>query len=82
MITHSVLLVEDEADIREMLSFALNRAGFEVWEAETAEAALRRLDGPLPDLVILDWMLPGMSGVDLARRLRAEELTSQLPIVM
>lgn len=82
MITHSVLLVEDEADIREMLSFALNRAGFEVWEAETAEAALRRLDGPLPDLVILDWMLPGMNGVDLARRLRAEELTSQLPIVM
>jgi two-component system phosphate regulon response regulator PhoB len=82
MITHSVLLVEDETDIRQMLSFALTRAGFEIWEAETAEAAIRRLDGPMPDLVILDWMLPGMSGVDLARRLRADELTAQLPIIM
>jgi two-component system phosphate regulon response regulator PhoB len=82
MPTNSVLLVEDEPDIREMLSFALDRAGYQTIEAGTAEEALRKLDGPLPSLVIIDWMLPGMSGVELARRLRHEELTADLPLIM
>ena len=77
-----VLLVEDETDIREMLAFTLTRAGFDVAPAESAEQALRLLDGPLPNLVVIDWMLPGMTGVQLARRLRQEELTRELPLVM
>jgi two-component system phosphate regulon response regulator PhoB len=82
MATNSVLLVEDEPGIREMLSFALDRAGYRTIEAGTAEEALRKLDGPLPNLVIIDWMLPGMSGIELARRLRNEELTADLPLIM
>lgn len=77
-----VLVIEDEQEVREMLSFSLSRSGFEVWEAASAEEALRRLEGPLPSLLIIDWMLPGMSGVDLARRLRRDEQTSNLPIIM
>ena len=65
-----------------MLSFSLGRNGFNVMEAASAEEALRRLDGPLPNLLIIDWMLPGMSGVDLARRLRQDEHTAQLPMIM
>ena len=82
MPTNTVLLVEDETDIREMLSFSLERAGFEVVSAETAEQALEALDGPLPALVIIDWMLPGMSGVELARRLRRDALTKDIPTLM
>ena len=82
MATNRVLLVEDEVNIREMLMFSLQRAGFSVEPAETAEQALQALDGPLPNLVIIDWMLPGMSGVELARRLRRDPLTAELPLLM
>lgn len=82
MANNTILLVEDEPEIRDMLSFALSRAGFQVSEADTAEDALTRLDGTLPSVLILDWMLPGMSGVDLARRLRRDEHTARLPIIM
>ena len=82
MPSNSVLLVEDETDIREMLTFSLQRAGFRVRSAETAEQAVQILDGPLPNLVIIDWMLPGMSGVELARRLRGDALTAELPLLM
>ena len=78
----SVLIVEDEPEIREMLNFSLTRAGFTVIEAATGEMALQRLDTDLPDILIVDWMLPGMSGVELAKRLRREELTSALPLLM
>ena len=78
----TILLIEDEADIREMLVFALSRAGFLVWEADTAEVAMAKLDGLLPNLVIIDWMLPGMSGVELARRLRQDAHTAGLPLIM
>ena len=80
--SNSVLVIEDEQEVREMLSFSLSRSGFNVWEAASAEEALRRLDGPLPSLVIIDWMLPGMNGVDLARRLRRDEHTAGLPMIM
>ena len=79
---NSVLLIEDEPEIREMLTFSLGRAGFDVVEAASAEQALDILDGPLPRLLIIDWMLPGMSGVELARRLRRDPLTADLPLVM
>ena len=78
----TVLIVEDEPEIRELLNFSLTRAGFNVTEAETGELALQRLDSNLPDILIVDWMLPGMSGVELAKRLRRDELTSALPLLM
>lgn len=82
MTTNTILLVEDEPEIREMLEFALSRAGFDVWQTETAEDALAKLDGLLPNLLIIDWMLPGMSGVDLAGRLRRDPHTAGLPLIM
>ncbi len=82
MPSNTVLLVEDERDIREMLTFSLERAGFVVATAETAEQALAMLEGPLPGLAIIDWMLPGLSGVQLARKLRQDALTRDLPLLM
>lgn len=78
----SILIIEDEPEIREMLSFSLARAGYDVWEAETAEQAMARLDGRLPALMIVDWMLPGLSGFDLVGRLRRDALTAELPLIM
>jgi two-component system, OmpR family, phosphate regulon response regulator PhoB len=77
-----ILLVEDEPAIREMVRFALGKADFEVDEAEGAEQALVLIAARPPDLVLLDWMLPGMSGIDLARRLRRDDLTMRIPIIM
>lgn len=78
----SIMVVEDEPEIRELLSFTITRAGHDVIAAESAEQALQLLDKGLPELLVIDWMLPGMSGVDLAKRLRIDELTSALPIIM
>jgi two-component system, OmpR family, phosphate regulon response regulator PhoB len=82
MDTQTILLVEDEPEIAEMLTFALNRAGFTTRIAGSAEEALKMLDGPLPGTLVIDWMLPGASGVELARRLRRDEMFSQLPMIM
>jgi two-component system, OmpR family, phosphate regulon response regulator PhoB len=82
MNTQTVMLVEDEPEISEMLTFALNRAGFTTRAASSAEEALRMLDGPLPGALIIDWMLPGASGVELARRLRHDKLFADLPMIM
>jgi two-component system phosphate regulon response regulator PhoB len=82
MNTQTVLLVEDEPEISEMLIFALNRAGFSTRAAGSAEEALKMLEGPLPGALIIDWMLPGVSGVELARRLRRDELFADLPMIM
>ena len=60
----SILIVEDEKEIRELLVFTLLRDGYEVIEAETAEVALEKIDNRLPDLILVDWMLPGMDGID------------------
>jgi len=78
----TILVIEDEAEIRGMLRFSLERAEYTVLEAETAEIALEKLQGQLPDLLLVDWMLPGMSGVELIRRLRKDELTATLPAIM
>ncbi len=77
-----ILIVEDEPDIRELLNFTISRSGHSVIEAETAEDALTVLDRGTPELIIIDWMLPGMDGIDLAKKLRADELTKELPIIM
>ena len=78
----SILVVEDDPEIRELLVFTLTREGYNVIEADTAEVALQKLDSRVPDLILVDWMLPGMDGVELAKRLRREELTTQTPLVM
>lgn len=82
MTGNDILLVEDEPAIREMVGFALGRAGLEVREAADVSEAQSLLAERLPDLVLLDWMLPGVSGIDYARRLKREEYTRDLPIIM
>jgi len=78
----NILLVEDEPAIQELIAANLQRAGHHVLRAGDAETALRLIREALPDLVLLDWMLPGMSGIELAKRLRAEERTRTIPIIM
>ena len=82
MLTNTVLVVEDDPDIRELLRFTLERAGLKVVEAESGEDALTVLDGPQPSLAIIDWMLPGINGVELTQRLRKDPLTSAIPLIM
>ena len=77
-----ILVVEDESAIAELISINLRHAGFEVTIAADAEQAQAAVDGALPDLIILDWMLPGQSGVSLAKRWRADARTRELPIIM
>jgi two-component system phosphate regulon response regulator PhoB len=78
----SILVVEDEAAIREMLNFSLGKAGFSVQEAADARQAQDMMNKSVPDLVLLDWMLPGISGVDLANKLRQAKRTHNVPIIM
>lgn len=78
----SVLLVEDEQAIREMVAMGLERAGFRVRHAESAEDAEAAIKLSQPDLILLDWMLPGQSGIDYARRLKRDRATRDLPIIM
>ena len=82
MNTKNILLVEDEQPIREMIVFALTNAGYEVYQAADARQAQVYIAERLPDLILLDWMLPGISGIDYARRLKKDELTRELPIIM
>ena len=77
-----IVVVEDESAIAELISINLRHAGHEVTIAATAEAAQRAIDAVLPDLVVLDWMLPGQSGLALARQWRGAERTRELPIIM
>jgi two-component system, OmpR family, phosphate regulon response regulator PhoB len=77
-----ILVVEDEPAIQEVLKFNLGLHGHDVVVAEDAESAWRALNGPMPDLILLDWMLPGMSGVDLAKRIRADARLKNIPIIM
>ncbi|HSI58556.1 MAG TPA: phosphate regulon transcriptional regulator PhoB [Ideonella sp.] len=78
----TVLVVEDESAIAELIAINLRHAGFDVTLAETADQALVAVDGVLPDLILLDWMLPGQSGIALARRWRSDARTKELPIIM
>ena len=77
-----VLVVEDEAAIQELLRYSLEQAHFEVVIVGTAEQALAEIRSELPSVVLLDLMLPGMSGVVLAKQLRADARTRELPIIM
>ena len=77
-----ILIVEDERAIREVIAFGLKRAGFEVREAEDSRAARSALADRRPDLMLVDWMLPDTSGLELTRSLKRERETRDLPIIM
>jgi two-component system phosphate regulon response regulator PhoB len=77
----TVLIVEDEPAILELIAVNLEHAGFETLRAKSAEEAGRLLGDILPDLVLLDWMLPGQSGLSLARRLRGDGRTKEMPLI-
>ncbi|MBF7728746.1 phosphate regulon transcriptional regulator PhoB [Pseudomonas sp. N040] len=78
----TILIVDDEAPIREMIAVALEMAGYECLEAGNSQEALAIIVDRHPDLLLLDWMLPGSTGIELARRLKRDELTADIPIIM
>ena len=80
--THKVLIVEDEAPVRQMIAFNLNRAGFTVDEAEDSASARSRIADNRPDLVLVDWMLPDSSGLELTRALKRDDATKEIAIIM
>lgn len=79
---NTVLIVDDEPAIRQMLSFALSGEGYRCEEAGTADDAHGAITAHPPELILLDWMLPGVSGLDLARRLKRDPKTQDIPIIM
>lgn len=77
-----ILVVEDEAPIREMLCFVLEQHGYEPIEAADYDQALAKLTEPYPELALLDWMLPGGSGISIIKHMRRHDLTRQIPVIM
>lgn len=77
-----ILIVDDEPAIREMVAFALRKAEYDAIQAGDAREAQSAIADRVPDLILLDWMLPGVSGLELARRLRRDGLTRDVPIIM
>jgi len=77
-----ILIVDDESAIRQMVCLALTQAGYRCIEAADTNEAQTKIIAEPPDLILLDWMLPGISGVEYARRLRREKLTQNLPVIM
>ena len=77
-----ILIIDDEPAIRDMVAYALRRAEYEPVPAGDAREAQVRISERVPDLILLDWMLPGTSGLELARRFRRDELTREIPIIM
>ena len=80
--SRKILIVEDEAPIREMLSFVMEQHGYQAVEAGDYDTALAKVVEPYPDMIILDWMLPGGTGVQLAKKLKTTEYTRNIPIIM
>jgi len=78
----TILVVEDEPAIQELIALNLEQSGYNSLKATDAEQAFDLVRDELPDLVLLDWMLPGMSGIEFARRLRADRRTQGVPIIM
>jgi two-component system, OmpR family, phosphate regulon response regulator PhoB len=82
MMAARILVVEDEPAIQELLSLTLSEAGHQAILAGDAAEAYQQAQNVLPDLILLDWMLPGMSGIEFARRLRGQARTQHVPIIM
>jgi len=79
---HTILIVDDESAIRDMLCLALEAADFNVLQAENAQQAHVLIVDRSPDLVLLDWMMPGTTGLELLRRLKRDEVTEKVPVIM
>jgi two-component system phosphate regulon response regulator PhoB len=82
MTAKRILIVEDEKAIRDMVAFGLRRAGYEVREAEDCREARARIVDVRPDLMLVDWMLPDMSGLELTRSLKRAKDTEEIPVIM
>ncbi|HCS64014.1 MAG TPA: DNA-binding response regulator, partial [Cellvibrio sp.] len=82
MTGRKILIVDDESAIRDMLRVALEMAEYHVLEASNAQDAHSIIIDEKPDLILLDWMMPGTSGLELARRLKRDEVTANTPIIM
>ncbi len=78
----NILVVDDEASIRDMITMALEIAGYKCTQAANAQDAHSRIIDDQPDLVLLDWMMPGTTGIELIRRLKRNELTAKVPVIM
>ncbi len=79
---HTILIVDDEDSIRDMLSIALDAAGYKVLQASNAQTAHSLVVDRNPDLILLDWMMPGTTGLELLRRLKRDEITEKIPVIM
>lgn len=77
-----ILIVEDEPAIREMIAYALRTQSYEPILAQDGKEAIDAIDEKIPDLILLDWMLPGMTGLELVRRFRRDSTTKEIPIIM
>lgn len=82
MTSKTVLIVDDEAPIREMIAVALQMAGYRCLEAENAQIAHAFVVDHQPDMILLDWMMPGISGIELAHRLKRDPASADIPIIM
>lgn len=82
MAAQQILIVEDEKPIREMIAFSLRRNGYEVAEAEDVSAARASIANRRPDLILMDWMLPDMSGLELTRQLKRDKENKDVPVIM
>lgn len=80
--TTKVLIVEDEQAIRQLVDHTLSNAGFEVLQASDAEQARTMIHRTPPDIVLMDWMLPGASGIELTRALKSDKITRDIPVIM
>ena len=78
----TVLVVDDDASIRDMIRFVLEKAEMDVQTAANAHEGLLRINEKRPDIILLDWMMPGLSGLEMTRRLRKEPFTQDIPIIM
>ena len=82
MTAKQILIVEDEKPIRDMIAFGLRRAGYEVREAEDCQQARVEVANRLPDMLLVDWMLPDMSGLELTRLMKKDPATREVPVIM
>lgn len=82
MITYKILIVDDEASIREMIKVAMELVGFQCIEAASAIEAMPLIVDEQPDLILLDWMMPEVSGIELLRRIRREQVTQEIPVIL
>jgi two-component system phosphate regulon response regulator PhoB len=80
--TATILIVEDEADLSELMRYNLEAEAYRVVSAESGDEAVERIRDGVPDLILLDWMLPGLSGIELMRRWRSRDETARVPVIM